>query len=79
MVRPAWASAAAEAPRSPLIVEANRIARVHRRAPLDPSIVPVMAGGEATAPSVHAWGWKPAPRWPPRRTASRACAASSRR
>ncbi len=47
----------AEAPRAPLIVKANRIARVHRRVPLDLFIVPVMEGGKVTALSVHAGVW----------------------
>ena len=46
-----------EVPRAPLIVKANRIARVHRRVPLDLFIVPVMAGGRVTALSVHAGVW----------------------
>jgi len=46
-----------EVPRAPLIVKANRIARVHRRVPLDLFIVPVMAGGKVTALSVHAGVW----------------------
>ena len=47
----------ADAPRSPLIVKANRIARVHRRVPLDLFIAPVMEGGKVTALSVHAGVW----------------------
>jgi len=47
----------AEAPRAPLIVKANRIARVHRRVPLDLFIVPVMEGGKVAALSVHAGVW----------------------
>ncbi len=47
----------AEAPRAPLIVKSNRIARVHRRVPLDLFIVPVMEGGKVVSLSVHAGVW----------------------
>ncbi len=46
-----------EAPRAPLIVKANRIARVHRRVPLDLFIVPVFEDGRVAALSVHAGVW----------------------
>ncbi len=46
-----------EVPRAPLIVKANRIARVHRRVPLDLFIVPVLEGGKVVALSVHAGVW----------------------
>ena len=47
----------ADALRSPLIVKANHLARVHRRVPLDLFIVPVREGGKVTALSVHAGVW----------------------
>ncbi|MCW1382132.1 NAD-glutamate dehydrogenase [Novosphingobium sp. KCTC 2891] len=47
----------AEAARAPLIVKANRIARVHRRVPLDLFIVPVFKDGRVAALSVHAGVW----------------------
>ena len=43
--------------RAPLIVKANRIARVHRRVPLDLFIVPVIEQGQVVALSVHAGVW----------------------
>jgi glutamate dehydrogenase len=43
--------------RSPLIVKANRLSRVHRRVPLDLFVVPVLENGKATALSVHAGIW----------------------
>lgn len=46
-----------DAVRVPLIVKANRIARVHRRVPLDLFIVPVNEGGQLVALSVHAGVW----------------------
>jgi glutamate dehydrogenase len=46
-----------DAPRAPLTVKANRIARVHRRVPLDLFIVPVMESGKVAALSVHAGVW----------------------
>jgi glutamate dehydrogenase len=46
-----------EAGRAPLVVKANRIARVHRRAPLDLFIVPVREEGRVVALSVHAGVW----------------------
>ncbi|OYW50697.1 MAG: glutamate dehydrogenase [Novosphingobium sp. 12-62-10] len=47
----------AEGVRVPLIVKANRLARVHRRVPLDLFIVPVMEAGKVAALSVHAGVW----------------------
>jgi len=44
-------------PRAPLIVKANRNARVHRNVPLDLFIVPVFDKGQVTALSVHAGVW----------------------
>jgi glutamate dehydrogenase len=44
-------------PRAPLIIKANRIARVHRRVPLDLFLVPVMEQGKLVALSVHAGVW----------------------
>ncbi|BEU98911.1 NAD-glutamate dehydrogenase [Novosphingobium olei] len=43
--------------RAPLIVKANRIARVHRRVPLDLFIVPVIEQGQVVAISIHAGVW----------------------
>ncbi|RPF71462.1 NAD-glutamate dehydrogenase [Aurantiacibacter spongiae] len=43
--------------RAPLIIKANRIARVHRRVPLDLFIVPVMDKGRVAALSIHAGIW----------------------
>ncbi|VVT02616.1 NAD-glutamate dehydrogenase domain-containing protein [Erythrobacter sp. EC-HK427] len=43
--------------RSPLILKANRIAKVHRRVPLDLFIVPIMQKGRVEALSVHAGIW----------------------
>jgi glutamate dehydrogenase len=43
--------------RAPLIVKANRIAKVHRRVPLDLFIVPVVERGRVAALSVHAGVW----------------------
>ena len=43
--------------RAPLIIKANRIARVHRRVPLDLFIVPVVENGRVEALSVHAGTW----------------------
>jgi glutamate dehydrogenase len=44
-------------PRAPLVVKANRIARVHRFVPLDLFIVPLRERGEVVALSVHAGVW----------------------
>ena len=41
----------------PLIIKANRIARVHRRVPLDLFIVPVVEDGKVAALSVHGGIW----------------------
>jgi glutamate dehydrogenase len=41
----------------PLIVKANRLARVHRRVPLDLFFVPVVENGKVAALSVHAGMW----------------------
>jgi len=43
--------------RVPLIVKANRLARVHRRVPLDLVIVPLFEDGRVCALSVHAGIW----------------------
>lgn len=43
--------------RLPLIVKSSRIARVHRRVPLDLFIVPVIEAGRVEALSVHAGVW----------------------
>ncbi|MBC7160193.1 MAG: NAD-glutamate dehydrogenase [Porphyrobacter sp.] len=43
--------------RAPLIVKANRTARVHRRVPLDLFIVPVIEEGRVAALSIHAGIW----------------------
>jgi glutamate dehydrogenase len=43
--------------RSPLIVKANRLSRVHRRVPLDLFIVPLLENGKVAALSVHAGIW----------------------
>ncbi|OJW68184.1 MAG: glutamate dehydrogenase, partial [Sphingomonadales bacterium 63-6] len=43
--------------RAPLVVKANRLARVHRNVPLDLFIVPVIEGGKVQALSVHAGIW----------------------
>jgi glutamate dehydrogenase len=43
--------------RSPLIVKANRLSRVHRRVPLDLFIVPLLEGKKVAALSVHAGIW----------------------
>lgn len=43
--------------RAPLIIKANRIAKVHRRVPLDLFIVPVVEKGRVAALSVHAGIW----------------------
>ncbi|HEY6869049.1 MAG TPA: NAD-glutamate dehydrogenase domain-containing protein, partial [Novosphingobium sp.] len=43
--------------RAPLIVKSNRISAVHRRAPLDLFIVPVVEQGRVTALSLHAGIW----------------------
>jgi len=40
-----------------LVIKANRLSTVHRRAPLDLFIVPVREGGKVTALSVHAGVW----------------------
>ncbi|MCH7627204.1 MAG: NAD-glutamate dehydrogenase [Proteobacteria bacterium] len=55
----AWFESGGErgAGRAPLIVKANRIARVHRRVPLDLFIAPVIEGGQVVALSVHAGVW----------------------
>ncbi|WP_126174203.1 NAD-glutamate dehydrogenase [Altericroceibacterium xinjiangense] len=42
---------------APLIIKANLIANVHRRAPLDLLIVPVVEQGELVALSIHAGLW----------------------
>jgi len=42
---------------APLIIKSNRISRVHRRAPLDVFIVPIIEGGKVTALSVHGGMW----------------------
>ena len=44
-------------PRVPLVVKANRIARVHRSVPIDLFIVPLRERGEVVALSVHAGVW----------------------
>jgi glutamate dehydrogenase len=41
----------------PLIVKANRLSKVHRRAPLDLFIVPLRDKGRVTALSIHAGMW----------------------
>ncbi|MGZ3250601.1 MAG: glutamate dehydrogenase, partial [Croceibacterium sp.] len=41
----------------PLIVKANRLSKVHRRAPLDLFIVPLVEKGRVAALSVHAGVW----------------------
>ena len=46
-----------EPQRVPLIVKANRIARVHRFVPIDLFIIPVMDKGQVVALSVHAGVW----------------------
>jgi len=46
-----------EGGRAPLIVKANRLSRVHRRAPLDLFIVPICEGKKVAALSVHAGIW----------------------
>jgi len=43
--------------RVPLVVKANRLARVHRFVPLDLFIVPVLEKGQVVALSVHAGVW----------------------
>ncbi|MBX7541641.1 NAD-glutamate dehydrogenase [Qipengyuania sphaerica] len=43
--------------RTPLIIKANHIARVHRHVPLDLFIVPRREGGKLVALSVHAGVW----------------------
>ncbi len=43
--------------RAPLVIKANRLAKVHRRVPLDLFIVPVYEGGRVAALSVHAGIW----------------------
>ncbi|WP_336978914.1 NAD-glutamate dehydrogenase [Altererythrobacter fulvus] len=43
--------------RAPLVVKANRLARVHRNVPLDLFIVPVIENGKVEALSVHAGIW----------------------
>jgi glutamate dehydrogenase len=56
----AWfdkAAAHAKPPRAPLMVKANRTARVHRCVPLDLIIVPVTEKGQVVALSVHAGVW----------------------
>ncbi|WP_428331897.1 NAD-glutamate dehydrogenase domain-containing protein [Novosphingobium sp.] len=50
-------AAAAERQRIPLVVKANRIARVHRFVPIDLFIIPVMDKGQVVALSVHAGVW----------------------
>ncbi len=45
------------APRTLLIIKANHLSNVHRRAALDLFIVPVFDGGDITALSVHAGVW----------------------
>ncbi|QGN55384.1 NAD-glutamate dehydrogenase domain-containing protein [Novosphingobium sp. Gsoil 351] len=42
---------------APLIIKANRVSNVHRRAPLDLFIVPVIEDGSVVALSVHAGVW----------------------
>ncbi len=44
-------------PRAPLVVKANRNARVHRNVPLDLFFVPIHDRGEVVALSVHAGVW----------------------
>ncbi|MEO6152011.1 MAG: NAD-glutamate dehydrogenase domain-containing protein [Croceibacterium sp.] len=46
-----------EAVKTPLIIKANRLSRVHRRVPLDLIFVPVIEGGKVTALSIHAGIW----------------------
>ena len=54
----AWFDAAnGRAGAAPLIVKANRVARVHRRVPLDLFIVPVFEAGRVAALSIHAGIW----------------------
>src|SRR5688500_16753672 len=43
--------------RSPLMIKANRLSRVHRRVPLDLIVVPVVEDGRVAALSVHAGIW----------------------
>ncbi|MCA0903340.1 NAD-glutamate dehydrogenase [Qipengyuania aquimaris] len=52
----AWFEGKGEA-RTPLIIKANHMARVHRRVPLDLFIVPIRDGKKVTALSVHAGVW----------------------
>ncbi|MEY4721863.1 MAG: hypothetical protein RIQ46_1588, partial [Pseudomonadota bacterium] len=69
----AWFEAAGA--RAPLIVKSNHVARVHRQAPLDLFLVPVLDGGRIAALSVHAGLWtsaalaSPAPQVPRLRSA----------
>jgi glutamate dehydrogenase len=44
-------------PRSLLVIKANRLSTVHRRAPLDLFIVPHREGGKTAALSIHAGVW----------------------
>ncbi|MCB2066094.1 MAG: NAD-glutamate dehydrogenase, partial [Erythrobacter sp.] len=54
----AWFDGKAGVPgRAPLIIKANRLSRVHRRAPLDLFIVPLLEDGRVAALSVHAGIW----------------------
>ena len=43
--------------RAPMVIKANRVARVHRRVPMDLFLVPVMEDGSVAALSVHAGIW----------------------
>jgi glutamate dehydrogenase len=42
---------------APLVVKSNRISSVHRRAPLDVLIVPVVRGGKIAGVSIHSGLW----------------------
>ena len=52
----AWFEGKGEA-RTPLIIKANHVSRVHRHVPLDLFIVPLRDGKKVTALSVHAGVW----------------------
>ena len=55
----AWfdGGAKGETGRAPLVIKANRLSLVHRRAPLDLFIVPLMEDGRVAALSIHAGIW----------------------
>jgi glutamate dehydrogenase len=60
-----------ERARALLIIKANRLARVHRRVPLDLFIVPRREGGKTVALSIHAGVWTSAALAAPPRTVPR--------